>query len=92
MTVQLEQSPKPPRKIRFNFNSLAEYELLTGKSALEFKDPGIAEIRALAFVGLQEGDENFNLTLKQVGALLTTENMKEVMAALTHDMTTETKK
>lgn len=87
MTVQLEQS-QAPRKIRFNFNALAEYEDLTGKSALSFDNPGASEIRALAYVGFREADENFPLTLKEVGALLNTENIREVMEALTHDMST----
>lgn len=88
MTVQLEQSPKPPRKIRFNFNALAEFEILTGKSALSFDDPGAADIRALAYVGLREADTDFKLSLNEVGALLNTENIREIMEALTHDMST----
>lgn len=88
MTVQLEQSPKQPRKIRFNFNALAEFEVITGKSALAFEEPGAVEIRALAFVGLSEADPDFKLSLKEVGALLNNNSIREVMEALTHDMST----
>lgn len=89
MNIQLEQFPEPPRKIRFNFNALAEYEDMTGKSALEIDNLGISQIRALAYCGLKEADESFDLSLRDVGALLNTENMQEVIKALTHDLSTE---
>ena len=83
-TIQLDGIS---HKIRFNFNALAEYEILTGKSALAFDNIGIADVRALAFVGLSEGSPDFKMTLKEVGALLTMDSMNDVTSALTEDLT-----
>jgi len=82
-TIQLNGTP---HKIRFNFNALAEYEILTGKSALSFDNIGIADVRALAFVGLSEGSPDFKMTLQEVGASLTMDSMGEVTTALTEDL------
>jgi hypothetical protein len=82
-TIQLDDKP---HKIRFNFNALAEYELMTGKSALAFDNIGFADVRALAYVGLKEGDKNFKMTLEEVGAKLAMESMTEVTTALTEDL------
>lgn len=87
-TIQLEPSPKAPRKILFNFNSLAEYEIITNQSALAFDKLGVKEMRVLAFVGFQEADPDFDLTLQDVGRLLNQDNLSKIMEAFAHDMST----
>jgi hypothetical protein len=87
MTVQLEPSPKAPRKIKFNFNALAEYELL-GFHVTETVGMGIANARALCYVGCKEADPSFSLSIDDVGKLMNNSNMTEIFEALSHDMTT----
>jgi hypothetical protein len=82
-TIQLDK----PRKIQFNFNALAEYEHLTGKNSFLIDNMGATEVRALAYVGLQAADKEFNLSLEDVGELLDTEIMTKVVEALSHDLT-----
>lgn len=85
-TIQLK-SESTPRKIRFNFNALAEYETLTGGSALSLsKSLGIREVRALAYVGLKEGDASFNLDINDLGKILSLEDMDSIIKVFTKDV------
>lgn len=77
-------------KIRFDMNTLIEYEELTGKSALNLSDVNMKDIRSLAYVGFKEHNESFEMTEKEVGSHLTTSLLSEIMEVFSSDMSTMT--
>ncbi len=73
------------RTIRFDLNAMASFEEATGKNILNgtFSGSGMSarDIRAMLWACLLHEDST--LTLEQVGALITVENMTDVAARLT---------
>jgi hypothetical protein len=76
-----------PRKLRFDLNAMVAFEQSTGKNLFNdnvFQSKmSIADIRALLWACLQ-GDfqDNEELTEKDVGALVTMDNLMEVSTQL----------
>jgi hypothetical protein len=69
--------------LAFDFNSIAKAEELTGLNllkSLDFTDLSITTYRALLFSALLKG--NPDITLEEVGDMITVKNMTEVTLAL----------
>lgn len=73
-----------PRRLRFDINAMATFEELTGLNLLKEsarrrieKDMSVAQFRAFLYACLIHEDKT--LTLEQVGRLITTENMQEIL-------------
>lgn len=86
-TIQLEPN-KQPRKFRFNFNALAEYEIAYGGSPDNITGLGVSNARRIAYIGFKEGDDNFELSEKEVGRLLNSENLNLIFEAFSEEMST----
>ena len=70
-----------PRKLVFDLNAMAAYEEATGKSATQIgENAGAIGLRALLWACFLHEDET--LTLKEVGKLITAENMNDVAKQL----------
>ena len=83
--IKLEPN-KEPRLFRFTFNALAEYEMEFNKSIDDNNNLNISLLRNIAYIGFKEGDESFNLTVKEVGQLMNMEIAQEISKAFAHDM------
>lgn len=71
-----------PRRLRYDLNALAEIEEGTGKplTALEAGNMGVKDLRLILWAGLIHEDEE--LTLKDVGKMVSGENIGEVLAKI----------
>lgn len=71
------------RTLRLDLNAMVEFEEMTGKSLISgvnMQDLAIKDIRILLWACLMHEDED--LTLKQVGAMFSIENMEEIGSIL----------
>jgi len=71
------------RSLLLDLNAMAEFEEYTGKSFLSVSsltDMGMKDLRALLWACLIHEDEN--LTVKQVGAMVHSENMNRISDAI----------
>jgi hypothetical protein len=73
-----------PRRLRFDVNAMATFEELTGLNLLKEsarnqieKDISVKQFRAFLYACLVHEDKT--LTLEQVGRLITTDNMQEIL-------------
>ena len=71
-------------------NAIAEYEMMFNLSATDIKGDGISNARNIAYIGFKEADDKFDLSLKEVGQLITPKNMVEIFEAFGHCMSTIT--
>ena len=71
-----------PRSLIFDLNAMASFQEATGKNMFAggIDNMGPLELRALLWSCLVHEDEA--LTIKQVGAMLTTDNMQDVTTAI----------
>ena len=86
-------------KIRFNFNALKAFKVLNGGDGLNFEGLDPLTVVDLCFVGIQEGaridardnnrENDFKLTIEDVGEHMTTALITEVMTILTEDLNPE---
>lgn len=74
--------------LRFDMNALSEFEELTKVSAFELSGVtiGAKEIRALTYAGLKAANEDFTMTIEQVGKHLRPAHLNQVMEAFVRDM------
>ena len=68
-------------KLVINLNTLAEFEEVTGKNALQLGDLGAKDYRALAWVAIKQGG-NPDVTLEEAGSI----NISDISAALVKSM------
>lgn len=80
-----------PRKLVFDLNAMSAYEEVTGESVfdLQSKTPTAKMFRALVWAALLSEDEN--ITLKEVGKLITSENMTEIQRKMDQTIIDSTK-
>lgn len=71
-----------PRRLRYDLNALAEIEEGTGKPLTELNqgNMGVRDIRLILWAGLVHEDPN--LTQRDVGAMVSGENLGQVMDKL----------
>ncbi len=79
VTIQLDRE----RHLQFDLNAMATFEELTGKSLFKGGSSGdmtAKDCRALLYAGLKHEDKD--LTLEQVGAMITLDNMPDIAEVL----------
>jgi uncharacterized protein with ATP-grasp and redox domains len=70
------------REMRFDLNAMTLYEEVTGKSSFEIgNNMSATTVRAILYASLKDDDPN--LTLKDVGNLISTKNLSKVTEKLT---------
>lgn len=89
VTVNLDKE----RRLVFDLNALCELEEKYGsidKGMKELQKGSLKAIRYMLYLGLLNEDES--MTEKKVGKLITMQNIKEVMQAITTSVTNSTPK
>lgn len=85
MTITLDKE----RPILINMNALEAFEDMVGKPFGEIDPARIKELKALIYCALKEADENFELSLSEVGKYATPKEVGKVSKQLVSYMTSE---
>lgn len=77
-----------PRTVRFTFSVLAEMERMTDHKNIlnETQNFGLNDAVIMAYLGCKKADPTFNMTLEEVGDLMTGESLEQVFKAFASDM------